>query len=103
MIDQFLAKAAFRPLYREDGTINKTECTLFCRPDQLCQCRVVTEIAGTVTEHAAAETGLKAGTPVITGTGDSTSEAVSVGIVEPGELMFQFGSSLFSITAPAMK
>lgn len=95
VIDQFLAKAAFRPLYREDGTINKTECTLFCRPDQLCQCRVVTEIAGTVTEQAAAETGLKAGTPVITGTGDSTSEAVSVGIVEPGELMFQFGSSLF--------
>ena len=36
VIDQFLAKAAFRPLYREDGTINKTECTLFCRPDASC-------------------------------------------------------------------
>ena len=95
VIDQFLAKAAFRPLYREDGSIDEKECELYCKPDQLCQCRVVTELAGVVTEQAAAETGLKAGTPVIVGSGDSTSEAVSVGIVEPGELMFQFGSSLF--------
>ena len=33
VIDQFLAKAAFRPLYREDGSINEAECGLFCRPD----------------------------------------------------------------------
>lgn len=95
VVDQFLAKAAFRPLYREDGTVDEAECALYCRPDQLCACRVVTELAGAVTEEAARETGLLAGTPVIVGSGDSTSEAVSVGIVEPGEVMFQFGSSLF--------
>ncbi len=32
---------------------------------------------------------------MICGTGDSTSEAISVGIVKPGRVMFQFGSSLF--------
>ena len=95
VIDQFLGKAAFRPLYREDGSVDEEECSLYCRPDQLCQCREVTELAGTVTAQAAQETGLLEGTPVIVGTGDSTSEAVSVGIVEPGEVMFQFGSSLF--------
>lgn len=95
VVDQFLAKAAFRPLYRADGTVDEAECGLYCRPEQLCECRVVTELAGTVTSEAAAQTGLLAGTPVIVGTGDSTSEAVSVGIVEPGDVMFQFGSSLF--------
>ena len=95
VIDQFLAKAAFRPLYREDGSINEAECGLFCRPDQLCEPRVVTDLAGHVTAEAAKETGLLPGTPVIVSSGDSTSEAVSVGIVQPGEVMFQFGSSLF--------
>ena len=95
VIDQFLAKAAFRPLYREDGSINSAECGIYCRPEQLCECRVVTDLAGYVTDEAARETGLLPGTPVITGSGDSTSEAVSVGITEPGDVMFQFGSSLF--------
>ena len=95
VIDQFLAKAAFRPLYRADGSVDEAECALFCRPDQLAECRTVTDLAGFVTEDAARETGLAPGTPVITGSGDSTSEAVSVGIVEPGDVMFQFGSSLF--------
>ena len=63
VVDQFLAKAAFRPLYREDGTVDEAECALYCRPDQLCACRVVTELAGAVTEEAARETGLLAGAP----------------------------------------
>ena len=82
-------------MYYEDGEINTKECALYCRPDQLCESRIVTEIAGGVTKKAAIETGLREGTPVIVGTGDSTAEAVSVGIVCPGNLMFQFGSSLF--------
>lgn len=95
VIDQFLAKSSFGPLYDKNGSISEEECTLFCRPDQLARCCFVHEIAGYVTPQAAAETGLKEGTPVICGTGDSTSEAISVGITEPGKLMFQFGSSLF--------
>lgn len=95
VVDQFLAKAAFRPCYREDGSIDEAECALFCKPEQLAECKNVTDIAGTVTAKAAAETSLKEGTPVITGTGDSTAEAISTGVVGAGDLMVQFGSSLF--------
>ena len=48
-----------------------------------------------MTHRAAEETGLKEGTPVITGSGDSAAEAVSTGVLSPGDLMVQFGSSLF--------
>ena len=56
-----------------------------------------TEIAGTVTPEAAAETGLKAGTPVNAGAGDAAAEAVSVGVMAPGDLMIMYGSTLFFI------
>lgn len=95
VIDQFLGQASFRPLYRMDMTINEEECFLYCRPDQLAQPRVVTDIAGRVTAAAAAETGLAEGTAVIVGTGDSTAEAISIGVLNPGDLMLQFGSTLF--------
>ena len=65
------------------------------RPDQIAACAWSTDIVGTVTPEAAAQTGLAAGTPVITGTGDSTAEAISVGLVEPGTAFFQYGSSMF--------
>ena len=56
-----------------------------------------TEIAGTVTPVAAAETGLAEGTPVIAGTIDAASEAISVGAMRPGDLMMMYGSSIFAI------
>lgn len=59
VIDQFLAKGSFRPLYNRDGTINKENCSLYCRPDQIAECAYSFEIAGTVTEEAAKESGLK--------------------------------------------
>lgn len=95
VIDQFLAKGSFRPLYNRDGTVNEETCGLYCRPDQIARTAVSTEVVGKVTRQAALETGFAEGTPVITGTGDSTSEAVSVGLVEPGTAFFQFGSSMF--------
>lgn len=95
VIDQFLAKGSFRPLYLPDGRINEQECGVFCRPDQLAACADSTDVVGYVTKAAAAETGLAEGTPVITGTGDSTAEAISVGLVEPGTAFFQYGSSMF--------
>ena len=93
VIDQFLAKGSFRPLYRADGTVNEEECGLYCRPDQIAACAYSTDVAGRVTREAAAQTGLAEGTPVICGTGDSTSEAISVGLTEPGTAFFQYGSS----------
>ncbi len=95
VIDQFLAKGSFRPLYKGDGTKNEAECPLYCRPDQIADCAVSTDIVGRVTPEAARETGLAPGTPVVTGTGDSTAEAISVGLVEPGTAFFQYGSSMF--------
>ncbi len=95
VIDQFLAKGSFRPLYHADGSVNEDEIGVYCRPDQVAEAACSTEIAGQVTAAAARETGLAAGTPVITGTGDSTSESISVGLVEPGTVFFQFGSSMF--------
>jgi xylulokinase len=56
-----------------------------------------TEIAGGVTPRAAEETSLATGTPVIVGTIDAAAEAVSVGVVDDGEMMLMYGSTVFTI------
>ena len=94
VIDQFLAKADFRPLYNDAAEIDD-EALLYCRKDQLAPTKPVHAIAGYVTEQAAAQTGLRAGTPVNVGTGDSTAESVSCGVVQPGNMMIQLGSTMF--------
>lgn len=60
-----------------------------------------TEIAGTVTQKAAVKTGLAVGTPVIVGTVDAAAEAVSVGVLDPGEMMLMYGSTIFIIMLTA--
>lgn len=55
------------------------------------------ELAGVVSDAGAAATGLKPGTPVAVGAVDALSEAVSVGAVEPGDLMIMYGSTTFFI------
>lgn len=96
-IDQYLAED-FLPLYDlKNRTADEEHCPLFCRPDQLAQVRSATDIAGQVTEKAARETGLCAGTPVLVGTGDSGAEAVSTGVFQPGDIMVQLGSSCFFV------
>ncbi len=55
------------------------------------------EVAGVVTAAAAGETGLRAGTPVTCGAVDALSEAVSVGVVDPGDLMVMYGSTAFFV------
>ncbi|MES2170490.1 MAG: FGGY family carbohydrate kinase [Actinomycetota bacterium] len=64
------------------------------------------EIAGRTTSAIA---GIAAGTPVITGTIDAWSEAISVGAQNPGELMLMYGTTMFlvltlhsAITEPSM-
>lgn len=96
-IDSYLAKMAFRPIYRQDGTYNEQDGPRFCRADQMAAIGNVTDVAGGVTEQAAAECGLLPGTPVIIGTGDSTAESIAGGLVWPGTLFVQFGSTLFYI------
>jgi xylulokinase len=65
--------------------------------DKLCDINWTTDIAGHVTARASEATGLTAGTPVITGTIDAASEAVSVGVLEPGQMMLMYGSTVFII------
>lgn len=55
------------------------------------------EVAGTVTATASQATGIPEGTPVITGTIDAWTEAVSVGAHEPGDLMLMYGTTMFLI------
>jgi len=54
-----------------------------------------TEVVGMVGERAARETGLRTGTPVTAGTVDAAAEALSVGVVEPGDLMVMYGTTMF--------
>ena len=51
------------------------------------------EATGTVTAEAAAETGLKAGTPVMAGGGDQAAGAVGAGAVRPGVVSLTLGTS----------
>jgi xylulokinase len=67
------------------------------------------DAAGTVTAAAAAATGLPEGIPVITGTIDAWSEALSVGAQGVGDLMLMYGTTMFLVhtvpeplTSPAL-
>lgn len=53
------------------------------------------EKAGEITEEAAEATGLAPGTPVAIGAVDALSEAISVGVVQPGDMMTMYGSTAF--------
>lgn len=53
------------------------------------------EVVGVVTAEAAAATGLPEGVQVAIGTVDVQSEALSVGVAEPGDLMIMYGSTTF--------
>ena len=52
-----------------------------------------TAVAGTITEEAAALTGLKAGMPVAGGGGDNMCAAVGTGVVVPGKAFTTIGTS----------
>jgi xylulokinase len=55
------------------------------------------EQAGTVTDDAAAQTAIPAGTPVAAGTIDAWAEALSAGVREPGDLMLMYGTTMFLV------
>jgi xylulokinase len=52
------------------------------------------ERAGEVTASAAKETGLPAGTPVITGAGDMAAAVIGAGALDPGTLLVSLGTSI---------
>ncbi|HTN57169.1 MAG TPA: FGGY family carbohydrate kinase [Protaetiibacter sp.] len=55
------------------------------------------EVVGEVGEQAAAVSGIPAGTPVVAGTIDAWTEAVSVGAHGVGDLMLMYGTTMFLI------
>jgi xylulokinase len=62
-------------------------------------------VAGEVTRAAAAETGLRPGTPVVIGGGDGACAAVGAGVVAPGDCYCNIGSSAwisFASDAPLL-
>lgn len=96
-VDAYLAEE-FMPCY--DPTTwepDEVLCRGICRSGQMARVMHATDIAGTVTAKAAAETGLAQGTPVLVGTGDSGAEAISTGIFQPGDIMVQLGSTAYFV------
>ena len=96
VIDHYTA-ANFSPLYdvaRKDWITDLDDTV---GPDRLPRLLWTTDIAGHVTRDAAAETGLRPGTPVTCGTIDAAAEAVSVGVAGPGDMMMMYGSTIFII------
>jgi len=57
------------------------------------------EILARVSEKGAAESGLKAGTPVIGGAADHIASALGAGIVNAGDVLLKFGGSVDILTA----
>ena len=97
VIDQFLINC-FAPAY-DINNIYRSDLLqdLCCRSDQFATVAHSNDIVGYVTAQAAAQTGLATGTPVTCGTDDSGAEAISAGVLEPGDMMIQLGSTCYII------
>jgi xylulokinase len=96
VIDHYSA-GSFTPLYsvaRDDWDVDFAGVVDAARLPELCWS---TDVVGAVSEKAAAETGLRAGTPVIAGTTDAAAEAASVGVRRDGDMMVMYGSTIFII------
>lgn len=55
------------------------------------------DVVGEISDDAARETGVPAGTPLVCGTVDAWAEAFSAGARKPGDLMLMYGSTLFFV------
>lgn len=71
--------------------------------DRLPEIGWTTDVAGGVSLRAAEETGLAAGTPVIVGTVDAAAEALSVGVLDSGDMMLMYGSTIFIVMITAAR
>ncbi len=97
VVDHYTAANA-SPLYGADALDWTSALAPDVTPlDRLPELAWTTEIAGGVTAQAAAATGLAPGTPVIVGTIDAAAEAVSVGVIEPGDMMLMYGTTIFTV------
>ena len=97
VIDHYTA-ANFSPLYdisKQNWTDKLT--TEIISLEKLPKLKWSNEIVGSVTQKASEATGLLVGTPVTTGTIDAAAEALSVGVINSGDMMIMYGSTIFII------
>ncbi|MCD6355914.1 MAG: hypothetical protein J7L66_01405 [Anaerolineaceae bacterium] len=85
----------FYPLYDNNTNSWNEDLFKYFNVDPAILPRLVwpTEIAGTVNKEGAQLSGLAEGTPIVGGCNDSSSESVSVGVTDPGDMMQMYGSS----------
>ena len=96
-MDRYSVMRAQPMLNVSNFTWDDEMCSHVCPKEMLPSIVRTTDVVGTVTRRAAEETGLAEGTPVIAGTTDAAAEAVSVGVVQPGDMMLMYGSTIFMI------
>ncbi len=106
VMDYYTACAGYTPLFNyQDMCWDEAMCRYIGCEGRLPRLCWTAECAGKITPQAAAEFGLVAGTPVCAGTCDAAAEAVSVGVIHPGQTMLMLGSTAFMISVmdkPAM-
>jgi xylulokinase len=103
VIDHYSAANA-APLYSAEHLKWSDELTPDVIPlERLPDIAWTTDIAGAVNAKAARETGLAEGTPVICGTIDAAAEAISVGVLEPRDMMLMYGSTIFIIAVTSKR
>ena len=96
-IDHYTA-SCFTPLYDIRGRCwSETMTRAICPMEWLPDLAWSSDVIGRVDARGAAETGLAVGTPVVAGTVDSASEALSVGVQNAGDLMIMYGTTAFFI------
>ncbi len=97
VIDHYTA-ANFSPMYdvlKQTWTTELTDKIIDL--NKLPKLKWSNEIIGSITKKASEETGLLVGTPVTTGTIDAAAEALSVGVLNSGDMMMMYGSTIFII------
>jgi xylulokinase len=88
----------YMPLYDPaSGTWGDKLGSKLATPDRLPTPKWSDEVAGEIHQEAARATGLAVGTPVAVGAVDALSEAISVGVTQPGDLMVMYGSTTFFV------
>ena len=98
MVSKYSASAGIPMVDPKTGDWSDDFCGLVCDRALLPEIAPSADtLCGTVTAKAAKEFGLTEGTPVVVGATDAGAEAVSVGVVKPGDMMLMYGSTAFMI------
>jgi xylulokinase len=93
-VADYFTAAFYNPLFDLDAqTWSDRYASAICGDVPLPRLAWPGEVIGELTPQAAQATGLRSGTPVTAGTLDVVSEAISVGVVDPGDLMIVHGTT----------